>query len=189
MIDLALMTGFRPPLGSQTAHFLTGLEPTRLRELYAQGFEVDFEGWWDPRSSIVVSSLAGLKESRAAKGSNGAVLSSGKALPTWLKPIAKPAVDTLRGDADASSLQEAVLRAISRQLSRMILLPLEEMDTSRPIIQYGVDSLLAVEYPHWLWSSLKVDVPFLSSTKDDMNLTVLAHDVVSKLPYVRNESI
>ena len=72
---------------------------------------------------------------------------------------------------------------------RMTLLPLEEMDTSRPIIQYGVDSLLAAEYRHWLWSSLKVDVPFLSLTKGDMNLTVLAHDVASKLPYVRNESI
>ena len=119
MIDLALMTGFRPPLGSQTAHFLTGLEPTRLRQLYAQGFEVDFEGWWDPRSAIVVSSLAEVKESRAAKGSNGAVLGSGKALLTWLKPIAKPAVDTLREDADASSSQEPVLGAISRQLFRM----------------------------------------------------------------------
>ena len=119
MIDLALMAGFQPPLGSQTTHFLTGLEPTRLLKLYAQGFKVDFEGWWDPCSSIVVSSLAGMKESLAAKGSNGAVLGSGKALPTWLKPIAEPTVDTLREDAGASSSQEAVLRAISRQLSRM----------------------------------------------------------------------
>jgi hypothetical protein len=82
---------------------------------------------------------------------------------------------------NADSLQDAILLAMPRRLSGLLLLPLKEVETSKPIFGYGVNSLLAGKCLHWIWSALKVDMPLLSLTKGDENLIALAQQIVAQL--------
>ena len=185
-IDLALTSDFHIPSDCNESHLLTGLEPSRFQELLAQGFDVDNETVRDPRTTVALSAVAAQKEARALGVSSGSGTgsASGKGVPEWLKPIAKAPAEALLAEADAESLQDAVLKKVARRLSGLILLPMEDIDVHKPIAQYGVDSMLASEFRNWLWSTLKVDVPFLDLTSANKDLVALAEYTEAKLPRV-----
>ncbi|GKZ24500.1 type I Iterative Polyketide synthase (PKS) [Aspergillus brasiliensis] len=63
--------------------------------------------------------------------------------------------------AAASSTEEAAviaMRATREKLSIMMSTPVEEIDTDKPIHQYGVDSLAGVELRNWFARELRADL-------------------------------
>ncbi|KAL9074826.1 MAG: hypothetical protein Q9161_001964 [Pseudevernia consocians] len=62
---------------------------------------------------------------------------------------------------NAASLEEAskiVMEGLLRKLSRALSIPEEEMDTSKPLHTYGVDSLLAVELRNYFAKEMEADM-------------------------------
>jgi hypothetical protein len=63
----------------------------------------------------------------------------------------------LRGTNTFSDAKDVVLNAIVSKLVRALTIPTNDIDTSRPLHAYGVDSLLAVELRNWFRKVLSSD--------------------------------
>ncbi|KAL2068797.1 hypothetical protein VTL71DRAFT_15135 [Oculimacula yallundae] len=65
---------------------------------------------------------------------------------------------------NAGSLEVAethVLEAIKVKLASLLMLSLDDIDSSRPMSHYGLDSLVAVEMRNWIASEIEATVPVL----------------------------
>lgn len=63
--------------------------------------------------------------------------------------------------SQATSMEEAldiVSMALSRKLAKSLMVDVEDIDATRPISRYGVDSLLAVEIRSWIFTELQADI-------------------------------
>ena len=71
--------------------------------------------------------------------------------------------------AGVSSLFEAgaiVSQGLTRKLSKALSMPAEDVDTSKPLHAYGVDSLLAVELRNWFGKEMNADIPIFQIMGD-----------------------
>ena len=149
------------------SHILTGLEPHGIRKMMEQGFDVNNGAMQDPRTILLSASLD------SKSGDGGTTLTSIDA--SWSKGLPAPVIKALAaGASGATSLEEAILAVVSRSFSNLLLMPLDKVDTKKPLASYGMDSMIAAEYRSWFWSVFKVDIPFLdimSSTNHLQTLT------------------
>lgn len=90
------------------------------------------------------------------------------------------------GAVNASSMNEAILALVSKSFSNLLLMPLDAVDTKKPIASFGMDSMIAAEYRTWLWTVFKVDIPFLDILSSTNHLQTLT-DMVEKGLVARNE--
>ena len=149
------------------SHILTGLEPHGIRKMMEQGFDVNNGTMQDPRTILLSASLdAGSAED------SGAVISIDA---SWSKDLPASLIRVLAAEAaGAASLNEAILALVCRRFSNLLLMPLDKVDSKKPLASYGMDSMIAAEYRSWFWSVFKVDIPFLdilSSTNDLQTLS------------------
>ncbi len=71
------------------------------------------------------------------------------------------AVDYVARFRDAATLEDRtqiVIECLVRKLAKALSIPQEDLDTSRPLHTYGVDSLLAVELRNYLAKEMDADV-------------------------------
>ncbi|KAL4820484.1 hypothetical protein BDW67DRAFT_180867 [Aspergillus spinulosporus] len=72
--------------------------------------------------------------------------------------------DILRRLATITSMQEAadvIAESLMQRLSKAIGVPIQNLDATKPMNQYGVDSLVAVELRNWFKWKLDADVAVL----------------------------
>lgn len=81
------------------------------------------------------------------------------------KDDAGPSIKEQLQSSDASIDTEKVIKqmvqAIAQKLSAMMSIPLEDIDPSRPITSYGVDSLVTMDFKGWISNSLGAKVSTL----------------------------
>lgn len=144
IIDVTLS---RPnPLDPNEAHVLTGLETQGMKKLRRMGFEGTIPTLNDPRASILASSLDGESDAHSKKTDTG--------LPPAL-------AETLKGGGDDEAVLDSIITIIVQRLANLILVPAAKIDRDMPLIQWGMDSMLAAEYQTWFFMAFAVDVPFL----------------------------
>ncbi|KAI0828782.1 polyketide synthase-like protein [Hypoxylon sp. FL0890] len=178
VIDFALAAGV--DTDPENAHILTGMESLGFRDLMAKGFDVNNLPMLDPRSSILAEALesehviqdANIDAKQGRFAANTAV---------WANELPALISGSLSAEADAASLQEAILRAIRKQCSNLTLTPLAQIENEKPLAQFGVDSMIASEFRTWFWASFKVDIPFLDLLSATRSLSSLAKTVEMKL--------
>ncbi|KAJ8119174.1 hypothetical protein ONZ43_g3832 [Nemania bipapillata] len=185
VIDLAVFSATAKLQSQGDAHILTGLEPLGLRRLMTRGFEVDNDTLRDPRTALISAALMAEQEKKSASGRGIYKLGMGENVPEWLKSVPEPiSSGLLQSISSGEQVHDALLELILKRFSDLVLLPLDQMDKTKPLSQYGMDSLIAAEFRAWFWRILKVDVPFLtllSPTKNLMTLASLAEaELVSK---------
>ena len=76
-------------------------------------------------------------------------------------PLSANSVDYVALFRNAASLEDAsqiVTEGLLRKLSRALSIPAEEIDTSKPLHTYGVDSLLAVELRNYFAKEMEADM-------------------------------
>ncbi|KAI1129664.1 putative polyketide synthase [Nemania abortiva] len=184
IIDLAIYSAARPTSNHSDAHILTGLEPFGLRKLMARGFDVDNGTMRDPRAMVISGALIAELESRNSS-SNASGNPAGA--PDWLKSIPPNLAEVLRSKSEGGDqLHNAVLKLIVKRFSDLTLLPLDQVNPSKALSQYGMDSMIAAEFRTWFWRVLKVDVPFLSLLSPTENLVTLTELVETKLQNTKN---
>ncbi|KAL4784750.1 polyketide synthase [Aspergillus varians] len=151
LIDLALSSssemGISHPYdGLAAAHLLTGLEASGLKELRRKGFEGSHPALEDPRAKMLIHSVnGGADESQDQSGADAGGL--------------PPGVVSLM--QSGQSLEEAVLGHIRRRFGNLVLLKYDDVDTRKPLSQYGMDSMIGAEFRTWFYQSLAVDVPLV----------------------------
>lgn len=63
--------------------------------------------------------------------------------------------------SSCTSLAEArgtVVSALCSKLAKSLMMPVEDIDTSRPVNAYGVDSLVAVDVRNWIFREMRASV-------------------------------
>ncbi|KAI6355122.1 hypothetical protein MCOR25_008327 [Pyricularia grisea] len=84
--------------------------------------------------------------------------------------------------AAAKTTEEALTAMIDGlvdRLSAVVSIPTSEVDTSRPMYMYGVDSLVAMEFRNWLQREIKADI-VLFEVLEAVPITKFAEKVVSR---------
>ncbi|KAI4154118.1 MAG: hypothetical protein LQ340_001881 [Diploschistes diacapsis] len=105
--------------------------------------------------------------------SNVGVMAEDRALPGWVIQLGGDQKDASTTSADSStvnyaaqfaaitSLAEAaalVSDALASKLGRALSMPVTDIDTSKTLPVYGVDSLLAIELRNWFAKEMKADL-------------------------------
>ncbi|KAL3473119.1 polyketide synthase [Aspergillus californicus] len=152
LIDLAISSsatmGISHPFDSLAAsHLLTGLEAAGLKELRRKGFEGSHPALEDPRAKLLINSFSG----GANDGSQDQGGADAGGLPAGVVTLMQA----------GESLTEAVLAHIRRRFGNLVLLKYDDVDTRKPLSQYGMDSMIGAEFRTWFYQSLSVDVPLV----------------------------
>ncbi|KAI0470598.1 putative polyketide synthase [Xylariaceae sp. FL0804] len=176
IVDMALQSG--ADTDPTNAHILTGTELLGFRNLMAKGFDVNNLPLQDPRSGLLAVALEMDQLAQADGLGPKQVGRFAASTAVWAKELPELVSGSLLAESDAGSLQEAVLGAIRRQFSNLILTPLDQIAVDKPLAQFGVDSMIASEFRTWFWASFKVDIPFLDLLSTTKTLLLLANDVV-----------
>ncbi|KAK0386278.1 hypothetical protein NLU13_6115 [Sarocladium strictum] len=66
--------------------------------------------------------------------------------------------DELSQAANLDVAAEIVANALANKLARSMMVSVQDIETSRPVSSYGVDSLLAVELRSWIYEEIQSDV-------------------------------
>ncbi|KAL4957399.1 hypothetical protein BDW69DRAFT_200981 [Aspergillus filifer] len=181
VVDLAL-TPIQGP-GKGPAHILTGLEGISIRTLQAQGFDVNNSTMQDPRGSLISASLLASQE--ALSSSDASQSDSSQSLlstaSTWFHSLPTKLKATFTPECNADTLHSAILNLIRRRFSNLIMMPAEHVEDTKPMPQFGVDSMLASEFRSWFWSAFGVDVSFLTIMSSATTLGSLAGGVEAGL--------
>lgn len=128
----------------------------------------------------------------------------GIAEPPWMsRPIFKhlhqisTVGQTASSEAKPTRTWEALLReaktmadagntvrgAIRKQLADLLAIGMDDVDASKPVHSYGVDSLVAVELRNWFARSIGADVAVVEILRNS-TITNLARDVAQKCRFV-----
>ena len=161
-----------------SAHILTGLEPLGVRRLMDHGFEANLGVADDPRAAILSAALA--TEYNTEGSAFGQRRVTG-ALPAWFNSVPTAAANSLSSEAEAPSLHVAVLQLLRKRFSNLILLPVDQIGNDVPLVKFGIDSMIASEFRTWLWTALKVDVPFLDLLSPEKTINTFTEFVKLKL--------
>ena len=74
---------------------------------------------------------------------------------------------------------EIVATALIRKLAKSLMVDVEDIEPSKPISRFGVDSLLAVEIRSWLFEDMQADVSVFQLLSD-VPISDLARTIASK---------
>jgi NAD(P)-dependent dehydrogenase (short-subunit alcohol dehydrogenase family) len=129
------------------SHLLTGLEAAGLKELRRKGFEGSHPALEDPRAKLLIGPFSG----GANAGSQDQGASDTGGLPSAVSALMQ----------EGQSLEESVLAHIRRRFGNLVLLKYDDVDTRKPLAQYGMDSMIGAEFRTWFYQSLSVDVPLV----------------------------
>lgn len=178
VLDLALTPNApadeQPYDSLASSHILTGLEPQGIRKMLAMGFDVNNGTMKDPRAIQLAASLD--RDSDSASDTSATIDAA------WSKGLPPHVAKALAAVSSQSScLSEAILNAVARSFSNLLLIPKDKVDTNLSIASVGMDSMIAAEFRSWFFTSFQVDIPFLEIIDANTTLSSLAKTVESKM--------
>ncbi|KAI2468602.1 polyketide synthase [Annulohypoxylon bovei var. microspora] len=145
------------------SHILTGLELSGLQALRAKGFEGPNLTLDDPRASILNHLLDNDRQGLLQPHDGG--------LP----------IDVMTALENGLHLSEATMQHIIKKFSNLVLLPPDRVDILKPLLTYGMDSMIAAEFRSWFFKVFQIDLPFLKLLSKDVTLASLNNRVVLEM--------
>ncbi|KAI0453135.1 hypothetical protein F5B21DRAFT_505692 [Xylaria acuta] len=80
------------------------------------------------------------------------------------RPSSDGAIEKLSHATSMDAAAEIVQEILLAKVAKVIMVPVTDIDTSKPVYTYGVDSLVAVELRNWLALELKSDISIFDLT-------------------------
>lgn len=90
--------------------------------------------------------------------------------------------------AEASTIEQAseiVLDSLMHKIADIMQIPVSEVDSSRPMYRYGVDSLVALEMRNWITRELKANIALLEILAS-VPMTSFVEKIVEKSQLIAN---
>ncbi|CRG92461.1 Nonribosomal peptide synthetase 14 [Talaromyces islandicus] len=144
------------------AHVLTGLEPFGLIELRKKGFQVTNITFRDPRAAVLARVLDNEDDEASWTQSTRGLLPG----------------DVAKALDEGVPLADAIQTSIASRLGNLVLLPLEKVQVTKPLAQFGMDSMIASEFRTWFFQAFEVDIPFLELMSKTATVASLAPTVI-----------
>ena len=60
-------------------------------------------------------------------------------------------------------------------------MPIERIDIARSLAEFGVDSMIAAEFRTWIWTTFRVDIPFLDLLSKQKTLSMLSEIIAAEI--------
>jgi len=137
------------------AHLLTGLEASKLVAVNDRNYH-----WHsDARVGPVLQAIEDLLHSQ------------------FNKTVGTTVLDKL-SDAPPGEMRKLVMQAIIENLAKLLFMPVDEIDATRAVSNYGMDSMIAAELRNWLVKVFETDIPFLELLDPGMKIEMLADRIV-----------
>lgn len=137
-------------------YLLAGVDPTNLLQKDA-AYPVEDMTWArDARFSGV---LQAVQQLRLDKGPSGETSVAGE------------------GDDDHDS--EPLVSRIHKRVARLLYVPADDVQVSRSINAYGIDSMVAAQLRNWLFAKFNANVSLLSLLSPAMTIERLAMEITS----------
>lgn len=92
----------------------------------------------------------------------------------------------LKAAKDYKQVTELVSEGLMTKVSAVLMFPREEMDASKPIVVYGLDSLVAIEIRNWITRELEASLQVLELLTSS-SITALAETILKKSKLVSFE--
>ncbi|KAI1420233.1 hypothetical protein F5Y12DRAFT_719784 [Xylaria sp. FL1777] len=102
-------------------------------------------------------------------------------------PSSDGAIEKLSHAASMDAAAEIVQDILLAKVTKVIMVPATDIDTSKPVYTYGVDSLVAVELRNWLALELKSDISIFDLTSS-APITEVCKKIASRSHLVRAEA-
>ncbi|KAM3080176.1 hypothetical protein ACMFMF_003585 [Clarireedia jacksonii] len=132
----------------EQGHLLAGLEPAGLLLNNARYPVVDMTWYQDPRFSFLLGAYQHLASTSTASDS--------------------------RVDIYDDNVQESLLMRIHARVARALYVAVEDIDITKPINSYGIDSMVAAEVRNWLFQALGVNISLLNLLHPTLTIEKLA---------------
>ena len=170
VIDIALSSS--PPKSHHTytfdeitkSYILTGLESSSYEALRANGFDGPFPAMQDPRANALAAAFGEVHDKTAQHNDNDS---------------SPPEVtEAING---GMSLREAVSLHLAKRFSSILCMDVEKLDLHKPLMQFGIDSMIATEIRTWLFHTYRSDVPFFDLLSQGTTISTLVDNVMGKM--------
>ena len=131
------------------AHLLAGIEPAGLQTL-DKTYPLRNMSWYqDQRFANLINAVT--------------VLSS--------------STDAIADEVDRQVDEGEVVHRIHRKVAQLLYTPTENVDISRALSEYGIDSMIAAELRNWVFASLATDVSLFKLLSPAMTIERLALEI------------
>ncbi|KAI1097720.1 putative polyketide synthase [Jackrogersella minutella] len=149
------------------AHLLTGLEmqvaKAQALDPRSTAFDILFQ---DPRAGLLKASF----DRDVGDIKNAAPVSKAKLTQQIQEAV-------LRGE----SLQIAVSQVLATKFSNIIMLPPEQFKHDQPLVNFGLDSMLAAEFRTFIFQATQVDLPFMTLLSKKVTMDNVVTTVVEQI--------
>ncbi|KAL9091337.1 MAG: hypothetical protein Q9165_004971 [Trypethelium subeluteriae] len=150
-------------------HLLTGGEFVGLQEQRNRGFVGDNHVLHDPRAALF---SAAFSRSSLADEANGIRKGAGD-VQNQIAGALQTSDDTL--------IRELVKTLVARKIANLILMKPEDLMPESKFSEFGIDSMLAVEFRGYIFRELHVDVPFMTLLDKGTSVNSLANLILNDL--------
>ena len=125
-----------------TAHLLVGIEPTGLSAL-AKTYPLSEMLWYHDRSfSNLIEAVGRLSMTH------------------------KESLTVQTGQEDEGDL----VTVVHKKIAQLLYMPKEDIDITRPLSEYGIDSMIAAELRNWIFGTFATDVSIFSMLGQGMSI-------------------
>jgi hypothetical protein len=92
----------------------------------------------------------------------------------------------LRTAESMSTASQLCTDALLEKMSKVLMLPLADLNAALPMAAYGVDSLVAVELRNWIFREMKVDLPVIELLGNN-SLSEICEVIARRSPLISDE--
>jgi aryl carrier-like protein len=176
---LSINESFDPWAG---AHLLSGIEPSKVYELDKSGQGKDFAWSVDPRFGGILQAIQDHHESTEQMNNKNLPPHTSASKIGDLYTLAKSALSAPQPSADQlQSLHNIANIAVAERLAKLLFLTPDDVDISKDMTSYGIDSMISAELRNWLFKTFGLDVAFTELARKGMKVEELSKRIVSKL--------
>lgn len=144
-----------------SSHIVTGMDPTRVTRAGGKGMWLS-----DLRLRHLLLAIGNEGDANKSRASGE------ESIAVSLKAAEKDG---------AKSLQLLVQKLLMGRLSKLVLLPVENMSAHQPLSMYGMDSMISAELRSWAWKELKADIPFMTLQDQTLDFERLSEQIVQSM--------
>ena len=96
--------------------------------------------------------------------------------------------DRLKQTESLELAVELICQALVQKLSSVLMIAVEDVDTKKPVVAYGLDSLVAVELRNWITADLDANVP-LMELMNSPSIESLARKIATRSKSVHHSTL
>lgn len=163
------------------AHLLSGLEPSKIYEVDKKGVGADFAWSSDPRFGRIIQAIQDHHAVQQTTSNNVYSTASAPALNNLFSTAQKLKSSSAQSINEVQDLRNLANDVVAERLARLLFVSPADIDISRDMASYGIDSMISAELRNWLFKTFGLDISFIELVRKGMTVKNLSQRLMEKL--------